>query len=59
MRFDKDPDAYKDCKRCHGTGVIEISGNICFGMGAEPKWGTCNCVMYKAIGRDAEGKKLK
>jgi|SRR6185312_2266402 len=48
-RFKKDPDADPNCVRCHGYGEVDISGNMCYGMGAQPKMGECSCILYKKL----------
>lgn len=51
MKKSKDPDAEPNCKHCHGYGEVDISGNICYGFGAQPKMAQCWCIIYKSIGR--------
>lgn len=49
---EKDPDADPDCDQCQGYGEVDISGNMCYGMGAQPKMGDCWCKVYKIIKRN-------
>lgn len=49
-QMEKDPRADPNCKTCNGYGIVDISGNICYGFGAKPEIDECMCILYKKLG---------